>query len=294
MTVVSQLVAGLGNQLFQYASGRGIASALGADFRIDRSTYKASKTDREYGLDAFQVGGLEPTLGQHWMIRLSMGRRLGRMGKLVRPCLKNWMFERVQETEIGLDVSTLSKKQNIYLQGFWQAERYFSQITTSLRSELRFKPQGGSRMRALREEIQACNSVAVHIRRGDYVTNSHYSRHYHVLDGEHYYRAALLLRKKVRVDKFFVFSDDAAWTRSQLQLDGPTYFVDQHTELRASECLELMSLCRHFIIANSTFSWWGAWLSDAFDDKVVIAPRRWLRALNAPPKGLVPQNWICI
>ena len=142
----------------------------------------------------------------------------------------------------------------------------------------------------LASEIQATVSVGVHIRRGDYVANPIANQFHGVCSLEYYLAAIAKLKEEIGAPRFFVFSDDIGWARQNLRLPDPTTFVDHNGEAHDYEDLRLMSLCKHHIIANSSFSWWGAWLSNN-PDKIVIAPERWFRDPSMDPRDLVPEGW---
>jgi hypothetical protein len=141
-----------------------------------------------------------------------------------------------------------------------------------------------------------CESVSVHVRRGDYVTDPAANRVHGTCGSEYYERAAELLCEQVTSPRFFVFSDDPEAARRELRMPGPAEFIDGNVGQRDWEDLRLMTSCRHHIIANSTFSWWGAWLAH-HDEQVVAAPHAWFRPGAKPGhcvRDLIPQSWMLV
>jgi hypothetical protein len=136
----------------------------------------------------------------------------------------------------------------------------------------------------------ACESVSLHIRRGDFVSNRKTNEIHGVLPLEYYYEAIRLITNQVRNPEFFIFSDDIPWVRENLLVPKKVNFVEHPTSNRDYEDLILMSNCKHHIIANSSFSWWGAWLSQN-PVKRVIAPREWYRIV-IDTRDLLPEEWI--
>lgn len=138
--------------------------------------------------------------------------------------------------------------------------------------------------------MQQCESVSVHVRRGDYVTLASASAYHGLCTLDYYHRAIRHVAERVANPTLFVFSDDPEWTKANLHSPFPTHYVDHNPAGKAFQDLRLMSLCRHHILANSSFSWWGAWLSRS-NGGLVIAPERWY-AVNRPTPDLIPARWI--
>ncbi|MBT9150861.1 MAG: O-antigen biosynthesis glycosyltransferase WbnK [candidate division WS2 bacterium] len=133
--------------------------------------------------------------------------------------------------------------------------------------------------------------MSLHIRRGDYVFNLHTNQFHGTCDLDYYFRCVEYLTTKVKNPHFFIFSDEPEWARNNLKLSYPTTLVDHNEADKNYEDLRLMSQCKYHIIANSTFSWWGAWLSQN-PEKIVFAPKRWLKSDDYNPKDLMPDKWI--
>ena len=176
----------------------------------------------------------------------------------------------------------------IYLLGYWQVHNIAEQISVQLRREFTFRnPPTGKNLELIRVIQNAENSVSVHIRRGDYTLAAEGNV---ALPIDYYSEAIANLRTSLRNPTFFVFSDDINFAKQHLSKNIPSIFIDHNDAFSAHEDMRLMSSCRHHIIANSTFSWWGAWLNPSVD-KIVLAPRNWLVA-NCPAKNdLIPRTW---
>ena len=177
-----------------------------------------------------------------------------------------------------------------YLIGYWQNEKYFAPIADTIRAEFTLKQPLSAASAAVAREMEASEAVGVHVRRGDYAHNPG-TRQKHGLCSLEYYQtcARQILRQHPRA-AFYVFSDDPQWAAENLDLGGPRVLVDHNGPERDYEDLHLLSRCRHFIIANSSFSWWAAWLSN-WPDKHVFAPKRWLASVQYDASDIVPAGW---
>jgi hypothetical protein len=181
----------------------------------------------------------------------------------------------------------------MYLDGNWQSHKYFSQVESVIRQELApiSKPHGANF--ELSKAIEQKNSVSVHIRRGDYVTNAKANK-VHGFVGLPYYEEALMRIKREVVDPyFFVFSDDPSWAKTYLALHGNVTFVEHNVGADAYEDMRLMSLCKYHVMANSTFSWWGAWLGRAMEKRVYY-PANWFATNQHNTASLCPATWTCL
>lgn len=276
---------GLGNQLFQYAAARRLSIIHGCELVLDPYWFahpKAGETPRPLELDRYPVAMrvAMPAEQQRWRWMR------GRLGRVTKPFLP---MRLLCEQGSGVDQSVLNAPAGTYLFGFWQSEAYFSDIRPQLLQELMPIEAPSATDQAIIELIDHGNAVSLHVRRGDYVTLQSASA-FHGLCSLDYYRAAIqYVAERVENPTLFVFSDDPEWTRANLHSPFPTHYVDHNTPADAFQDLRLMSRCRHHIIANSSFSWWGAWLADS-PAGVVIAPARWFAA-NRPTPDLVPARW---
>jgi hypothetical protein len=183
----------------------------------------------------------------------------------------------------------LSEDNALCLQGYWQCPAYFADAEETIRREFSFKAAPSPANSATLAAITAACSVALHIRRGDYLQ----VKNQPVLSRDYYRRAVEVLTCRVGTFRIFVFSDDIDWARTHLRLPCEMTFVAGNTKDTAHEDLRLMAACKHYIIANSSFSWWGAWL-DPRRDKVVVSPKYWGCTLDSYFPELIPPGWIWV
>ena len=196
----------------------------------------------------------------------------------------------LHDPERGFDERILSVAGDIYLNGFWQSERYFAPIADIIRRELTFRCAPSAKNQALLDEIHSTEAVALHVRRSDYLSLPAYG----ACGPDYYHRAIDHLLLQVRNPHFFIFSDDPEWTRLHIKPKGACTYIDHNTGKQDFEDLRLMSQCGYFIIANSTFSWWGAWLSEN-KAKRIICPQGWYTDpwCRSTP-DLIPDSWLRI
>ena len=280
--VISTLIGGLGNQMFQYAAGRALALRHGTDLRLDLGWLEnppADLTPRRYELDCFR---LEAELCSIYP-RTTRERARELLGRSPRV----W-----REEMFRFDPQVLQLPDNMRLIGYWVSERYFADHAAQIREDFRFRNMPPGRIRELANGVASSSSVSIHVRRGDYVTNKATRAFHGVLPLDYYHAAVSCIREAVADPRFYVFSDDVDWCRVNLALGAPTTFVE-NKGIRASEDLRLMSLCSHHVIANSSFSWWGAWLG-AHPDKFVVAPRRWIAEEALDTSDVLPPEWVTV
>jgi hypothetical protein len=288
--IIVRLRGGLGNQLFQYAAGRALALRVGTELKLDLAEFE-QPGPRVYELHRFNVceSFLEP--GEKRRIGRWLRRRRHKWGRALDAVWPWRVMRYVHDRETGFDPQVLRVRGDAYLAGFWQREEYFADIAEVIRREFAFRAGPDERNATTLAEIAAGgNAVCVHVRRGDYLDPQMHSLF--GLCGPEYYRRAMdLMRARVAGPRFFLFSDDPAWTRGNFDIDARTRLVDHNVGSRDHEDLRLMAACRHFIIANSSFSWWGAWLSP-FGEKIVVAPRIWLADAERSGFDPCPAGWI--
>ena len=276
--IIVRLSDGLGNQMFQYAMGLALARRRGVPLRLDPSAYQRDPK-RRFALDRLQVEANFVSAEEAAAV-------------LIRPHDRGhpwWDQPVVVEPHFHYAENIWEVPTACYLVGYWQSERYFAAVAAELRE--RFVPPAPleGRRAELAAEIAAVSSVALHFRRGDYVNDPRVSR-LHGICSVDYYRAAILhVAARVPNPVFFVFSDEIEWVRHNLRLAFPMRLVDHGGE--AVEDLRLMSLCRHHILANSSFGWWGAWLG-RHDGQQVCAPHRWFAGYSHDTRDLIPAAWV--
>jgi hypothetical protein len=284
--------------MFQYAAGRRLAHRHGAEFRLDHGFLEAARdvaTSRRFELHHLNVrNGRASSADCSAIARHGLGlvsRTISGLLPLERQISRSKRV--VRERSYRFDSAILDLPDNVYLEGYWQSERYFADITGILCDEFAVStPLAGDNLR-IAETMNGCCAVSLHVRRGDYVTDRRTAAIHGVCGLEYYKSAAADIIKRVDAPHFFVFSDDPLWVKENLSLPSPTTFVDHNGPDQGYEDLRLMSLCRHHIIANSSFSWWGAWLGSN-PGKIVIAPKRWFNDENIDTTDLIPEVWIRI
>jgi hypothetical protein len=299
--IIVRLRGGLGNQLFQYAFARALSVRMGVEVRLDAvSSFKSDFFERKYALGSFDI-----TLP---LASVEEIRRFGPSGLAGRARLRmgSWAALLRQPT-IGVEkdnfrydqrfLDHLDPDRDHYLIGFWQAEQYLKPATTELRRDLRFNHPMNEANAAWAQRISSTQAVSVHVRRhfGSSVSGrfSNRAASYHGSSSADYYRRSLdRLFDVVPSDaELFIFGDDPHWAVEHILDRRLNYHVIAHNGFEKDyEDLRLMSLCKHHIIANSTFSWWGAWLNPD-PGKIVIAPREWLADHHATTDDLIPDEW---
>jgi hypothetical protein len=179
-----------------------------------------------------------------------------------------------------------------YLAGYWQSEQYFREAAPAIHADFTFKSLPANRNAELAEQIGQVNAVSLHVRRGDYVNNPKTNVVHGVCSLDYYRDAVRHVASRVENPYFFIFSDDMAWVKEHLKMDLPCQYVDHNCGAESYNDMRLMSLCRHHIIANSSFSWWGAWLNRN-PDKIVVAPKKWF-ANDKNISDLFPAGWVIL
>jgi len=285
--IIVQLSGGIGNQMFQYALYASL-SEMGKDVRLDISKLEKLKPHNGYVLE--YVFGVKPTRAKEEDVKKLATPSHGMIGR-VRNKLKLYKTTHFIYSWLDYTTEVYSLEGNIYLQGFWQSEKYFSNIFDQIKNTFTFKDAVlNIRSKEFAEIIKSKNSVSIHVRRGDYLNGSLYKG---ICTKEYYEKAIEKIDSMIDEVSFFWFSDDINWCKSNFN-DDRFYFVDWNSSKDESyNDMFLMSCCRNHIIANSSFSWWGAWLSKD-ERKIVISPSRWINNKKYNINDILPTNWICI
>jgi len=289
--IIVKLKGGLGNQLFQYALGRRLTYFSSVQLKLDVSYYRTSKL-RSYGLDHLNIVeniATEDDLNAFGVVEGRDSRTI--ISKALERRKPIHKRRRIDERLLAFDPEILSVSDNVYLDGDWASEKYFCEIAEVLRAELTPKLRLDKVNEEMASEIAGASSVSVHIRRGDYVTNPEINKVHGTCSLKYYNRCIGEIALKVRDPHFYVFSDDVQWTRKNLVIGHPVTYVDHNDKENDFKDLYLMSKCKHHIIANSSFSWWGAWLSTS-KDHVVFATSRWLSPGRTDVLDIIPERWL--
>lgn len=290
-------MGGLGNQMFQYAFGRRMALinntelVLDDSLLLDRSQPNELVTHRNFDLDVFN---LKP---YRWASEKEVFLYNGSSGafilKKIFRKLKNLVSPKtlIIQNANEVNLNYLKFNSDVCFVGRWQSELYFKDITQQLREEFVIKAPVNSEIVKYNEIISNCNAVCLHIRRGDLVSSAIYSNTIGALEWSYYECALSYLKERVENPVFFIFSDDIDWCQKNIQLNEKTYYMNEETSgIKASGHLLLMTKCKHFIIANSTFAWWGAWLANS-ENKIVVYPKNWYKDVKNKNPQMCPINW---
>lgn len=284
--LIIKLHGGLGNQMFQYALGRNLSLLHGVTFKIDSSyLQKENQSARTLRIDGFKAVLEEATPAEIHDYCSPLQKLLDR----VRPKSKR---KKIIEREVGYNPRIL-KHANGYFIGHWNGERYFKASENTIRKDFELKKPFGTAAQKIAELIASePESANIHIRRGDYASIPKIADIHGTLPLSYYETACDHILKKYPEAHFFISSDDIDWAKKNFPKNYPATFISS-PEIPDYEELKLMSLCKHSIIANSTFSWWGAWLNQN-PGKIVIAPKNWFIDRNRVIKDLIPPSWIQI
>lgn len=291
--IIAKLIGGLGNQMFQYAAGRRAAVANNTELKLDITGYdnQVGITPRVYMLDIFNIHATVATKQEIKLFNNNSKHRIQR--NLYRIMLSFFQRHYIRQKAPGFTHEFLTIPDNSYIDGYWGSEKYFLDIADTIRKEFTLKNKPDKTNSELIRYINNCNSVSVHVRRSDYVKDKR-THDFHGVCGLDYYRkAATLVSKKMHHPVYFVFSDDPVWCKTNLRLNYPITYVTHNLETKDYEDMKLMSMCKHNIIANSSFSWWGAWLNKN-PNKIVIAPKKWFNSKSISTRDLIPNSWLQI
>jgi len=287
--IITKLSGGLGNQLFQYAVARHLAQQHNTELKLDITAFKDDRL-RSYALSPFNIIENIASEEEIQLLKASTPSFFTRLNrKFLRQPLK-LPSSYVREKHFHFDPEILSLSNNCYLEGYWQSEKYFASITNLICNEFSIKAPPTLLNMTLAETMKACNSVSIHIRRGDYITSLSASNTHGVCDIAYYQRALEYLSNKIDSLHFFIFSDDPDWVKINFNIPYQSTYVTRNDAINGFEDLRLMSQCQHHIIANSTFSWWGAWLSSN-PNKIVIAPQQWFVVTDKNTEDMIPTKW---
>lgn len=291
--IICRIKGGLGNQLFCYAAARRLALANNAELIIDEVTGFARDRQfaRQHMLDHFRISCRKATPAE----RLEPFERYRRgLLKILSSRLPFAKRRYIEQEGFCYEerLLTLSVNCNLYIDGLWQSERYFKDVEQIIREDLRIIPPIDELNQKMADKIRTCNAVALHVR----WFNPPGSRGIHNLAVAYYHRAIAIMEEKIHSAHFFLFSDSPEAARVLLNLpESKVTFVSHNMgDENAYADLWLMTQCKHFITANSTFSWWGAWLAES-SEKIVVTPaikQEVIQETNWGFDGLIPDQWV--
>jgi hypothetical protein len=280
---IIRFIGGLGNQMFQYAFYKTLQKKH-SDIRVDLSAYKIDKSHNGYELEHIfnvklrKVSGIVSDAydinNRKWL-----PRKIRKIFGLNR-------YHKNEHTDFVFDPLILSNSESRYFSGFWQNEMYFKDIASEIKDNFQFLPLTDPQNLEALQQIKQSNSVSIHIRRGDYVDHPSFGG----LCDKHYYQQAIeLINSKTEDAKFFIFSNDIDWCKATLDIPSAE-FISWNTGSNSYIDMQLMSECKHNIIANSSFSWWAAWLNSN-PSKIVVGPAKWIHG-DYNTSTLLPKSWI--
>jgi hypothetical protein len=283
--IVVKLNGGLGNQMFQYAVGRVLSIHNQTALFLDLSELKienVNKTYRNYSLNHFKIQAqpasnnykIAPENPTNWMRHFSFKQ-------VLKP---------VMEKNLSFDPLLFSAGDNVYLDGYWQSPCYFEKHENAIRSDFTFTTPLPKSAATILERIKTSHAVSIHIRRGDYVSNPETNAYHGVCDLSYYKKSIALIQEKIAAPVFFIFTDDPQWVSNNFKLNDSFILVSQPGIFSQVDDLHLMSLCKDAIIANSSYSWWGAWLINR-ENKIIVAPEKWFQNEAINTSEICPPSW---
>ena len=292
--IIAQITGGLGNQMFQFATAKALSLHLNADLKLDLESFKQEivpelEVPRKFELTAFQNFEFkEASLDEIYSFN-SMNIISKRIQKLI-PGYKRTIYN---EPKYVFDKNFFKANIPIYLKGHWQSEKYFKRFGKEIKEIFELKDLLIEEVKELGKEISKQNSVSIHIRRGDYLRLPIILDWHGVLEKEYYFKAIEIVRSQIVNPQIFYFSDDINWVNNELMPTYPGTIISENISKTHYHDFYLMQLCKNQIVANSSFSWWAAWLNSN-PQKIVIAPKKWFNNAPYETKDLIPEDWIRI
>src|SRR6056297_581010 len=267
--IVVKLKGGLGNQMFQFATGRSVALFHNTELKIDKGWFKRNRkndTYRNYSLNIFSYN--HKFAKKNEILKLKTKDIIRRVGsKLLSMENKRYYIKEKKD----VFEKKIFKLKDAYLDGYWQSYKYFDRIKDTLKRNFKIEINLDKKNSKILKEIKKSQSIAIHVRRGDYIKNEKFKKVFHASKPEYYYKSIKYIGKKIKNPKYFVFSNDITWCKENLKGNRDIFFVEDN---ESTEDLFLMKNCKNHIIANSSFGWWPAYLNSN-KNKVVIAPKKW-------------------
>jgi hypothetical protein len=297
--IIVRIIGGLGNQMLQYAMGRNIALKNNVELKLDISAF-GTYTLHPYVLNNFNIieniatdNEIKEFTQWKFEIRDEFKKIYHVFDKTLNAIHPYYKRKYIKEQGFTFDPNILKVKDNAYLEGYWTSEKYFKEIEPVIRKEFIIKGEPDSSNAHLTSEILDTESISIHIRRGDYITDPVTNKIFSTGSMDYYTKAVEDICKHTSAPHFFIFSNDLEWVKNNFSIPYPMHLVTINGPDTPHWDLHLMSLCKHHITANSTFSWWGAWLSTN-KDKRIYTPKRWYKVDYIDQKDFFPDSWIKI
>ncbi|MGY3802534.1 alpha-1,2-fucosyltransferase [Pigmentibacter ruber] len=292
MKITVRLRGGLGNQMFQFAAGAALAKKLNAQLFLDKSD--SSLKLHHYSLEKFNLDckyvKKNAFFNKFMEFLLIINYKIKRYFNI--DLVKNMFYF---EKSPAYESHFFDVKKSKYLIGYFQSEKYFLNYKEFILKQFQFPDNLNNKNKILLERIHGTNSVSVHIRRGDYITNPSASQvHGNCCDNEYYNNSIKYLQNLYKDIELFIFSDEIEWVKKNMPFNCVCHYIENNKEENPIEDLRLMSNCKNNIIANSTFSWWGAYLNSN-ENKIIIAPKNWFSNADLNSKiDIIPSSWVRI
>ena len=269
--IIVRVTGGLGNQMFQYAMYKSLEKK-GKLVKLDsKSFYETKKEHNGYELE--RIFDIKPNKPTKEDLEKFDENNISTLFKIKRKLFGDKKF--VYDTKEYVFNKDVYKLKNSYLNGYWQSIKYFEGIENDIKKDFQFKNQLDNKNLEILNEIENSNSISIHIRRGDYMSHENYNMYGCIATPTYYKKAIKVIEEKVENPTFFVFSNDMDWVKKNIQINSRVFYIDINSGNGSYKDMQLMSNCKHNIIANSSFSWWGAWLNEN-KNKIVIAPKKWI------------------
>jgi Glycosyl transferase family 11 len=282
--IIVKISGGLGNQMFQYALALKFYYQ-GIETKLDTLKYEYYQVHNNFELNRVFCKTLP----------IATKQEVANLGYLKDNRIIRWLIKTpfkkksiYVENGLGFHKEVLNKNKG-YIWGYWQNENYFIDIETRIREAFVFPELDTDPLKRVAEKINKTNSVSIHIRRGDYLEHPLYKG---ICNIDYYEKSIKYISNSLENLEFFIFSNDMEWVKKNLNYPNVN-FIDFNYGLDSYRDMQLMSMCKHNIIANSSFSWWGAWLN-VNENKIVIGPRQWTNKKNDGSEEIIPNGWIRI
>ena len=280
---IVKFLGGLGNQMFQYAFYLSLKNS-NQRVKADLTGYETYR--KHYGFELTKVFNLKIAQASKIEIDLFLSEKKDFIRRKIRQLFHLKNAYRQESKDFGYEPDLLKNKSSKYYWGYWQNHNYFKAIEPQLRKAFAFNNELTGKNLEVKDAIQRTESVAIHVRRGDYINDPILGG---ICDSAYYHAAIDTIAQQLKNPHFFIFSDDIDWCRQNLNLNASAIFVTWNQAENSYIDLHLISMCKHYIISNSSFSWWGVWLNTS-QDKIVVAPQKWAN-VDSDFSGLLLDSW---
>lgn len=294
---IVKIMGGLGNQMFQYAFAYALSKKFDAELSLDLGWFEKVKTKEDITTRGFEINAFNISYDVATEEDLKWAHPQTHRSKIKRFLWKYFKIREfkpdgnilIQTDSYNYDSELFSYPDYLYYEGYFQNEKYFKHERQDLLKYFSLKEPLDEKNQSVLDVIKSVNSISLHIRRGDYVSLESASKFHGTCSLEYYADAIKYIAKKSKNPHFFLFSDDIAWVVENLKIEYP-YTVVDFNDGKGHLDMELMKNCKHNIVANSSFSWWGAWLNQN-SEKIVIAPKKWTNKKTNSSR-IIPNEWV--